>query len=172
MLRRLDLSGFDDLCQRWDAECRAHGELFADFDPPHISHARSIVSEPVPDKKYGIFALDSDGRVDAIMHVNRANLPRTKGFTLRVNWVMLAPRFEFSEVSESDFARIAADIIYGSLLVSEKEMKCENVKIRMANLVDRKFFLAFEQAFQRQPEFSYVGLQGGWFHLSRKKVST
>lgn len=156
LLSRLD--------RQWSAECEGFGEALDDYAAPHLQHARKICGETPPDPSYGVFALDDGADIQALMHVNRARLPRSDGHTLRVLWVLLAPRFDYAEVSAPEFARIAAGIISGAIDVSETEMPSKQIKIHLNGIGDRRFFHGMASALAGA-KFN-VEVKASWLHIS------
>ena len=165
-LTRLDADGFHSLQRDWSVECEKYGEEFGDFASEQIEHARKIACESPPDKRYGIFELTIGGKRTAIMHVNRAALPRTQGQTLRVLWVLLAPRYDMDDVTVEEFSSISTEMIYGAHVLSQNDMRADHEKIHLGNFSDRQFFAGLSSILSRNSIFKEIGLRGNWFHFS------
>ena len=168
MLTRLDCTNgkFDDLITKWKAQCEQLGESFDDYAVPALTHAGQIAAENPPDRKYGIYAHEAQGSYDCLMHVNCARLPGTAGKTVRVLWVLLAPRFDFADVSTADVASVAANIMIGSVKLAQGEMEAQNVKIHLGNFTDRKYISTIAAALETTKVFSAIAIRGNWLHIT------
>jgi hypothetical protein len=167
LLRLTDSNGlFDRLQTQWADECASFGEAFADYAVERLEHARKIVSEDPQDIRYGIFGLERSGRFDVIMHVNRAALPGSPGWTLRFVWLLLSPRFDFLDTPETEIASIASDIIFDALNLAGGDWPAENVKIHIGNFADRMMFSGIAAALAHVPTFRTAAVRGGWMELA------
>jgi hypothetical protein len=167
MLTRLDCTNgkFDDLKRKWQAQCEEFGESFAEYAVPALTHAAEIAAESPPDGKYGIYAFEADGNYECLMHVNCARLPRTTGKTIRILWVLLAPRFDFADVSAIDVARVAANILLGGVQIAN-DMTAEHVKLHLGNFADRKYMTTIASALGAGRIFKAIEIRGNWLHIS------
>lgn len=150
----------------WTTECQDLGEDYADFAGHTIKHAREIASETMPDRNYGIFGLEERaGAIDGIMHINRAMLPKTAGYTLRVLWILLAPRYDFGDVSAADFAHVATDIVMGAIdLACSAGMPCKHIKIHLGGAVDRAIFTGVASGVTGSA-YAEMSVRGSWLHI-------
>jgi hypothetical protein len=167
-LIRLNTTTFSNVVDAWTGQCRAFDEDFDDFAPERIAHAKTVSAEEPADPRYGIFALQNGAEFDAIMHLNRAALPGTSGHTLRVVWVLLAPKFDFGELSVTDLARLTMEIIFSAIDVSQADLAAEHIKIHLGNFADKQFFSGVASGLQKLPSFNDVRIRGNWFHLSKR----
>jgi hypothetical protein len=166
-LVRLNKAEFGRLEKAWEAQCASYSESYEDFSTSRIEHAMKICSEDPQDPDYGIFGLMNRDQFEAIMHINKASLPGTNGATLRIVWILLAPRLDFEDVQISEFAKVVTDIIYGAIQVSDEIYKTKYVKIHLGNFTDRQYFLGLASGLQRDQNFVDVSVRGNWFHLSK-----
>ena len=164
-LIRLDHDSFSVLERQWAGQCQSYGESFAEFAPERVDHARKICGENPPEERYGIYSVMSGQSFDALIHVNRANIPGPAGLTLRMLWMLFAPKFDFEEVDFKILSTLFAEIINDSINLSA-EKKCQNLKIHLGNLADRQFFAGVASGLKMNSLFSDVRLVGNWFHLS------
>jgi hypothetical protein len=166
MLIRLDEDSFAALEAAWAGQCQDLGEDFAEYAAPSIEHARGIAREPANDR-YGIFCLrDRENGDDVcILHGNVARLPRTNGLTLRIVWVLLAPRFDFEDVSSERFARIVANLIVDAMQLS-RELGSHHIKLHLGNAVDRNYFAAVAATLATTKAVQEASIRGAWMHIT------
>lgn len=148
----------------WKEELESLHEPQA-YAEPHLEHARRIISERIPN--YGIYVLhDGDGLYVGMLHANTARLPKTTGVTLRVNWILLSPRYDFQEVSEDEFARLSASVLFGAVRLAQgEEMKAHHVKVHLTNMGDKQFARGVAYAMHEHGSPSEVGVRGNWLHI-------
>jgi hypothetical protein len=158
-----------ELEKQWSDECKAFDAEIENFARQSLSHARSIASEVEPDPRYGIFGLKLGGSYSAIIHANRAGLPGTSGWTLRLLWVLLAPRYDFAEITLEEFAGIAASLVHGAVDIACGEMRCDHIKIHLGNLGDRTFFTGVGESLRLARRISTVKIKGNWLHIDDVK---
>lgn len=162
---------FRDLETEWRAQASTSGENFDEFARPYIDHARSIASEEPPHPRYGIFLLRNNaGSYECLSHCNVAELPRTTGRTLRVNWVLLAPKYDYEDAPPEALAKIAAGLIKEVVRLSRGQILpdfvAEHIKIRFGGWADRRFFEGVTFTLSSFAELQEPGFRGNWFHVS------
>lgn len=162
---------FEKLREQWQNQCQRFGEDLADYAAPHLDHAARICAENPPDPRYGIYAVQSGNEFECLMHVNQARLPGTNGWTLRVLWILLAPRFDFEEIDASGFATIATSIIEGAIEIANSEPNSAHIKIHLSNMGDRRFFIGVAYALRGHAAFELIETRANWLHMSLKSLS-
>jgi len=165
-LVRLDSASFAALERQWKEQCVGFGESYDDYASERVVHARNICNEGSPDPRYGIYALKDESSFEALIHVNRANIPGPPGWTLRMLWTLYAPKFDFEEAEFSVVAKLFSEIISEAISISKAEMECKHLKIHLGNLSDRHFFAGVASGLKMNKLFSDVRLTGNWFYLS------
>src|SRR5690606_19934170 len=103
---------------------------------------------------------------DCLMHVNCARLPGTTGKTIRILWILLAPRFDFTDVGAADIAAVAANIMIGSVVLAKTEMEAEHVKIHLGNFADRHYLSSIATALETAKVFTAIAIRGNWLHIT------
>lgn len=166
MLIRMNSDLFAQLENEWRATCDAFGESFEEYAAHAIEHARSISAEHPADDRYGIFALKQDDAFACLLHANWARLPRTIGKTVRVLWVLLAPKYDFEDVKPQVVARITADLIVGALELAKTSMASAHVKIHIGNMLDRQYVTGIAALLTTQGVFTEAEVRGNWLHIS------
>lgn len=160
---------FVELETLWAMETEALGENFGDFASPFIGHAREIANGRRDTDKYGIYLLAGDKGYEGFAHLNVAPLPGTTGRTLRVLWILLAPRYDYGEITPETLARIAGAFIWEPLrLASEpgSALEAQHVKIHLNNLADRSFFVSIAGTLEGDSQLRDVAVRGNWLHVS------
>lgn len=101
--------------------------------------------------------------------MNVARLPHTTGRTLRVLWILLAPRYDYGDADPEILAKIAFAFIWEPLrLASEANnpLTAEHIKIHLGNHADRAFFAGVVSTLRGAPLVTAVAVRGNWLHLS------
>lgn len=159
---------WDKLADQWRNECEQFGEALSDFATPSFQRAEEIAAENGSDADYGIFGCCGEGpdvRMPALMHLNRAGLPRTKGLTVRCLWILLSPRYDYTEVTPSELAEIATGILYGCLGIAQRgPMHAQHVKVHIGNAFDREVFAGMSSILRRSG-VGDVSVRGNWLEL-------
>ena len=160
---------FSALEAEWAAQLRAYEIEYGEYDSPHMDHARKIVAENPPDRRYGIFVLrDDDAEPGAefkgMVHINHA-FPGTVHATLRMVWILLAPHFDFSDVDPDEIGEVAAGFLYGAVDLCQTEMKAGALKMHLGNMVDRQFALGLALGLRHRAGSLNAAVRGNWLHL-------
>lgn len=137
MLRAQEENGlFRQLEAEWGRQCDAFGEDIDEYATPSMAHAREIVAGKHDTDKYGIYVLVNDTHHECLAHCNVARLPGTTGKTMRMVWVLLAPKYDFDETEPKVLASIAAALVTETIRLSagneEPQMRADHIKITWA----------------------------------------
>jgi len=157
---------FQQLREQWDGSLATYNEDPAFFRLPFLEHAEKIANESPPSSNYGIYILrDEHGTFHGLFHANLARLPKTSGKTLRVLWILSAPKYEFEDVSETDMALLISSVLVGSLNLAEGEMDANHLKILLDGQAERRFAHGF--AFHAKGKLTkiVVEVRGAWLHM-------
>lgn len=124
---------FDKLEAQWRSDSEQYGEDFRDFAAPYVNYARAIAGEDPIHPTYGIFLLQNDEKFECLSHCNVARLPRTSGETLRVNWVLLAPQYEYDETPSNSLVHIFVGLFRETIRLSRgdiiEDFRSEHIKL-------------------------------------------
>jgi hypothetical protein len=166
MLSRISVSDgtFIRLREQWQAECEAHGLSLEDYASPHIEHAERICGEDPQDAKYGIYALEAEGLFECLVHANLARLPGTNGKTLRLLWVLLAPRHDFGEATPEQFAALVTGLLMGALSAAE-EMNADEIKLQLTGVGDHAYFRGVASGLSASLGIR-LEVRGNWLHVT------
>src|SRR3954468_3356170 len=97
---------FRDIEQQWSRQCDEYGAEFDEFAAPAIEHAKEISDGKLLTNQYGVYTLIDDDQFELIAHLNTVRLPGTVGVTLRVLWILIAPKYDYVDVSADILARV------------------------------------------------------------------
>ncbi len=159
-------AGFEGIRSEWDAQCKGFDESIDEYVPSFMEHARRVVVDGSGSQDYSIFSASLNGECACILHVNRARLPGTSGLTQKVMWVLLAPKYDFMDVSAEVVAEVASEVISGAIELCISEGKSEHIKIHIGNLADRQFFAGVAYGLQTLKNLKDVSIRGNWLHMS------
>ena len=99
--------------------------------------------------------------------LNWAYLPKTQGRTIRVLWVILAPKYDFSSQSEEETSKVAESLIFGAVqLARTSPSEAQNVKIHCGNVVDRQYFVGVASTLRALQTFKESEVKGNWLHIT------
>lgn len=171
MLRAQEENGlFRQLEAEWGRQCDAFGEDIDEYATPSMAHAREIVAGKHDTDKYGIYVLVNDTHHECLAHCNVARLPGTTGKTMRMVWVLLAPKYDFDETEPKVLASIAAALVTETIRLSagneEPQMRADHIKIHLGGVGDRQFFSGVAHALQGAGHVQDVAIRGNWLHMS------
>lgn len=171
-LVRVDASNgiFDKIKQQWAGQCDEYGEQFDEYAAPSIAHAQEIADGKLCTDKYGIYTLVDDAQFELIGHFNLARLPRTAGVTLRVVWVLMAPKYDYADVTPDVLAHVSSGLLAETIMLSkgqtEPSMKAEHIKIHLTNIADRRFFAGAAYTLKGSRSLADVEIRGNWLHMT------
>lgn len=156
---------FPKLDTEWKAQAEGYGD--EDYAAPQLDHARRIAKETPPDKDYGVFALiGEDGALHGLAHFNRARLPKTDGVTLRVLWMLLAPRYDYEDIKEEESASLIAGVIFAALdLCARGELSANHLKMHLPNRADRRLAAGLVTHLDHAKTPTTVAVKGNWLHI-------
>jgi|GEM_PF-4990520 len=169
----LDNKLLEKLEEQWKGQLLAYGEV--EYAETYLEHARDVIRRQAERAHAGVYVL-TRGEDDALFyeglaHFNVAELPKTTGKTLRAVWILLAPRFDFSDIEEEELAAISAGFIYGGIDVAHRpETEADHYKLFLKNIGDRKMAHGMAYSLRARNPSVDVAFKGNWLHIDN--VST
>ena len=160
---------FSQLKSGWAAEVVSYGD--EQYAVAQIEHADKIVSEKPtatrPQGSYGVYILTDDAtNCHGLAHFNRAMLPGTTGWTLRAVWVLLAPRYDYEEITDETAAWLIGGFVYSALkLCQTGGLKSDHLKIHLQNRSDRRLAAFLVQSLEKTTGRTKVSVKGNWLHI-------
>ncbi|VUX47089.1 conserved hypothetical protein [Candidatus Defluviicoccus seviourii] len=112
-----------------------------------------------------------------LSHCNVAELPRTGGKTLRVNWVLLAPKYDYEDTPPELVADIATAFVRESIRLSRGELipdfRADHIKMRLHGLADKALFEGIASTLKgMERDLRDVGFRGNWLHMSNSTLAS
>lgn len=159
-------AGLVSIRSEWDSQCKIFDASMAEYAPSFMEHANRIVFDETRNQDYSIFSASLDGECACILHVNRARLPGATGLTQKVMWILLAPKYDFLDVTPEIVSAVATEVINGAIELCRSEGRSEHIKIHLGNMADRQFFTGFAFVLQNQKSLKDVAIHGNWLHMS------
>lgn len=161
---------FDELNQQWHGQLQAYGATMEEYAAAHMQHACDIAGEKPRSARYGIyllhdFAEDGERIYHGLLHANAARLPQTTGVTLRFNWILLSPQYDFEDIPVNDFAKVSAGVIFGGAKLCQKELKADHFKVHLRSIGDRRFAVAMAYGLAINKDETTVEVRGNWLHI-------
>jgi hypothetical protein len=163
---------FVALKAQWTQQLEAAEDPPLGYYEPMMDHAERVAAEDPQDKRYGIFVLleggdNGDGgnaTYEGLVHINHA-WPKSKDATLRLVWNLIAPKYQFEEISAQALARIMTGFITESLALCGNDMPSRELKLYLGNAIDREYAtIAASVMAAREPDFGFA-IRGGWLHI-------
>lgn len=162
---------FEKLKSNWDKQIEKLG-IPSDGYKSAIEYAEKIVQEP-QDNVYGIYVLCGGDRVnatapyEAFIHVNH-KLPKTSAAEIRLVWNRFAPKY-FDPARQAKLPEVYMGIIYGGLSLAQANVKCNKMRMYLANDADLRFAQVFAPIFTRSVVDRWAAsVRGQWLHFERR----
>lgn len=162
---------FRELEEQWQRQCADMGESYEEFAELRMEHARRIANGQVSSDRYAIYVLENeDGSIESLSHINVAALPRTSGNTLRIVWVLLAPKYDYQDITPDTFAYLAAELFAQALRLAtgtvDSRMSADHVKVHLTGVGDRNCFSSVTTDLSNSEFVHDVSIRGNWLHMS------
>jgi len=159
---------FGELTSEWAAQCEKYDEDLATYAAPHLELAEKVCSEDPQDLKYGIYALASGENGDkyqCLMHANVARLPQTDGKTLRLLWILLAPKYDFEDIDRAVLSKLSTEIVLGAIKLASESYAAQ-IKVHLGSIGERQYFTGFCAAITAGKVVKEADIRGNWLHLT------
>lgn len=156
------------LMDQWLKEVRRfEGDAAARYAEPYLSHAEAIANEAPAPRKYGVYSLsDADRSQHALFHANTAALPGTTGLTLRVNWVLMAPSYDYEDKTVTEVGRVVSGVLFNALEMCKNGLlQANHMKLHLSGVGDRRFAIALAEAMGIVQSAPAVEVRGNWLHF-------
>ncbi|MDO6478247.1 hypothetical protein [Shimia thalassica] len=169
MKRLLHVDGsWADLLSKWSKQCHEFDEDFESY----MSSTLPMLAEQIEicrkDKWSGVYSVeDSDNNYEAICFLNGAFIPKFTGRVLRLRHLILAPKYDFGDYSEDEYAALLAKVFESVLSLSDSELPCEHVKIHFRSPADVAIFREFAENLEDGSHFKGVKMIGSWLFVSK-----
>lgn len=149
----------------WRAQCEAVGE-----DPDLFAQGTFMVLDQLaaaPERRSGIYAVNTNGSPDVICQANWTPLPRHPDPVLRVRMVTVCPALDFGQRPPVDYIDVMVNLFYGIVELSDDQMPCDEIKFHLRSPEDYSFFKALQTPLKKISRFSNVEMHGAWLYVTK-----
>lgn len=159
---------WSELLENWTRECHEFDEDFVSYMPTTVPMLAEQIETCANDKWSGVYAIqDAQGAYEAICFLNGAFIPKFTGRVLRVRHLILAPKYDFGDYSEDEYARLLSIIFERVLTESDSNLPCPHVKVHFRSPADVAIFRKFAEKLDQFGHFSSVKMVGSWLFVSK-----
>ena len=160
---------WSSLLTEWQAQCHDFGEDFETFLPVTLPMLAEQVHQCESEPHSGVFAhVGDDGCTDAVLFANGAFIPGYSHRVLRVRHLLLAPKYDFKDFSEVEFAALLTNVFMSILELSNTDIVCGSIKIHLRSPAEIALFREFSDIVDRADLFSSVKMVGAWLMVTKK----
>lgn len=157
-----------ELQDKWARQCHDFDEDFVSYVPTAIPMLGEQIEACASDKWSGVYAVtDEHGEYEAICFLNGAFIPKFTGRVLRVRHLILAPKYDFGDYSEDQYAKLLANVFDSVLEISDSNLSCPHVKVHFRSPADVAIFRDFATKLDKLSHFLSVKMVGSWLFVSK-----
>lgn len=161
-------SSWSQLLAEWKKDCHNFEEDFESYMPTTLPMLAAQIEVCAGEKWSGVYSIENEeGSTEAICFLNAAYIPKFTGRVLRVRHLILAPRYDFGDYSEDQYAWLLSEVFDSVLHISEDDLPCPHVKIHFRSPADVAFFHKFATNLNKLSHFSSVKMVGSWLFVSK-----
>lgn len=168
-LQKLQVSdgSWSSFCDDWRQQCECHDEAFDEYAPGSFSVLEELANNN--ERKAGVFATKIDGSFVSCFQVNVARLPKFDGPVMRVRHLVLAPDYDFGDLSIDQYALALTSSFTAVLELASQDvsMKAKHVKFHLRSPADRSFFAFLQQQLNESSHFETVQMSGSWLYIKK-----
>ncbi len=159
---------WSEFLDNWKRQCHDFGEDFSSYVPTTLPILAQQIEDCVNDKWSGVYGVqNSEEEYEAVCFLNGAYIPNFTGRVLRVRHLILAPKYDFGDYSEDEYARLLSTVFEGVLQESDSNLECQHVKIHFRSPADVAIFRNFGEKLNNLSHFSSVKMVGSWLFVSK-----
>ena len=168
----IELGHHDGSWQRlqddWAKQCGDFGEEFSRYMPATLPLLADQIEICSGEKWNGVYGIQgTDGTLDAVAFVNCSFIPGFKERVMRVRNLILAPRYDFGDYSEDEYALLLTEVFESVLELSEGPLPCPHVKVHFRSPADVALFREFSEELAHYEHFSDIKMVGSWLFISK-----
>lgn len=149
----------------WASQCSELCEDFEQFATDSIPVLEALAAQPETNASVYGLVCDKE-KHHAVAQLNRAMLPGTSGWTLRVRHLILSPDYDFGALLVDDYAIAIGNVLLQTLAVAHETMPSDHVKFHLRSPADRSFFATLSSELSGITHFKDVRIVGAWLQLS------
>lgn len=150
----------------WTRQCEEVGESLSEYAPESMGVLHGFAE--TCDKNTWAAGLFDGQHWNAVSMLNRAMLPGTKGYTLRVRHVIVSPLLDFGAWSKDAYADTLVSFTWAVVQLSETTLPAAHVKFHLRSPGDMDYFRAFGNALDSKGVFAQVSMHGAWLAITKR----
>lgn len=159
---------WQEIQDSWSKQCHEEGEDFESYMPVTFPFLGDQIDVLKGHSDSGIYGLKDEGDEPcAIMFVNGANIPGFTGKVLRIRNLIVAPKYDFGDYNEEEYAKLLASVFSGILDLAENQIVCENIKFHSRTAAEAQFFKRFGDELEKSKVFSQISFKGAWLIINK-----
>ncbi|MDE4173592.1 hypothetical protein PXK01_05465 [Phaeobacter sp. PT47_59] len=163
-----DDGSWSEFLEKWKRECHEFDEDFVSYMPTTLPMLADQIETCVNDKWSGVYGIQGDDEAyEAVCFLNGAFIPKFTGRVLRVRHLILAPKYDFGDYSEDEYARLLSTVFERVLNESDTRLPCPHVKVHFRSPADVAIFRKFAENLDQLSHFSSVKMVGSWLFVSK-----
>lgn len=149
----------------WTRQCQELGESIDDFAPEAMSVIRQYTDHC--ERNTWAAGLSDGTHWSAVAMLNRAMLPKTTGWTLRVRHVIVSPLLDFGAWSKDAYAETLVNFVWATVQISNEVLPADHIKFHLRSPSDADFFRAFGNTLDSKNVFKQVSTHGAWLAITK-----
>ncbi len=159
-----------ELLDNWRHQCHEFDEDFETFTPATIPSLGEQIEVCANERWSGVYAVENEkGEVDAVCFLNGAFIPKFTGRVLRVRHLILAPKYDFGDYSQEQYASLLSNVFESVLKMSDSQLPCSHVKVHFRSPADVALFRDFAPNLNEGSHFSSVKMVGSWLFVTKRE---
>jgi hypothetical protein len=157
----------------WRAQCDEVGEIFDEYAPDALSIIEGIATGTTPKlggtntTRVGALWDAETKRFYAACILNRAMLPNTPGYTLRVRQLIVSPLLDYGVGPVQMYPDVVIGVMMGIVHLSSNVLSANNIHFHLRSPEDMTFFRAFGVALGDSKVFASVQARGAWLYVEK-----
>lgn len=158
---------WQQLIDDWAAQCRMYGEDFETYAIATMPVLENLAANP--ERNAGVYAVERDDHIGAVCQLNRTALPGYEAPVLRVRLLTVSPRYDFGDISISDYGDLLVATLTGVIGMSfDLAFEARHINFHLRSPSDRPFFQALGTGLDRTDVFHAVKMAGSWLYITKK----
>jgi len=157
----------------WKLQCDEVGEIYEDYAPDALATIAGVVDGSTPSlggtntTRVGALWDAETKRFYAACILNRAMLPKTPGYTLRVRQLIVSPLLDYGVGSVQMYPDVVIGVMLGIVHLSSSVLSANNIHFHLRSPEDMTFFRAFGVALGDNKVFASVQTRGSWLYVEK-----
>lgn len=157
----------------WTAQCEQVGDTYEEYATDALGVIEGIACgsttalEGTSEVAVGALWDQETGRYYAACVLNRAMLPGTSGYTLRVRQITVSPLLDYGVAEVRMYPDVVIGLVLGIIQLSSTVMQSNNLRMHLRSPEDMAFFRVFANALDGRKAFASVQIRGSWLYIEK-----